>query len=442
MTQPTAITATATFRWTGRIGDLDGGTRRLIFDRSSTSDTTLEEKTRRLLQSVREDGDAALFRFAREYDRVDLQSLQVDMDRCHEALRSLDPALRQALERARANIASAAVAFRPLPTEVETESGVRVGRRPDALERAGIYAPGGRASYPSSLLMGAVTARVAGVQSVIVCSPPAPNGVPEGVLLAAAALAEVDAVYAVGGAGAIAAMTFGTETVPAVDIIAGPGNAYVAEAKRQVAAFVATDAPAGPSELLIIADAHARADVIAREVLAQAEHDPQAAVVVLCVGERVAQALTTAVARLLPDQQRAWIIRESLANNGAVLTARDYDEAIAFARAYAPEHLLLVVDPALESSLLASVRNAGTVFLGETSSVAFGDYMTGANHVLPTNGGARLRSGLSVLDFVRWTTWQRVDPPAATRLASDVAIFAESEGLPAHASAARQWERP
>jgi histidinol dehydrogenase len=256
-------------------------------------------------------------------------------------------------------------------------------------------------------------------------------------VLAAAALGGVSRVFALGGAGAIAAMAYGTESVPRVDRIVGPGNAYVAEAKLQVASVVAIDSPAGPSELLVLADESADPVLVARELLAQAEHDPLAAVVAVTTSARAAEAIRAALAELLPSQPRHSICAAALARQGAVLWADSLDSAIAFANAYAPEHLLLVLREL--DAALARVRNAGTVFVGASASVAFGDYMTGANHVLPTGGLARSYSGLSTLDFVRWTTYQRVSPAAAARLASDVGAFADAEGLPGHAMAARAW---
>jgi histidinol dehydrogenase len=285
--------------------------------------------------------------------------------------------------------------------------------------------------------MGVVPARVAGVDEVVVCSPPAASGAPPDLLLAAAAIAGADRVFAIGGAGAIAAMAYGTATVPRVDRIVGPGSAYVAQAKLRVTDAVSIDSPAGPSELLVIADASADADTVALEVLAQAEHDPQAAVVVVCLSREWAAACDTAIGSRLSAQPRVDIIREALASRGALLVAPNQDDAVAFANEYAPEHLLLAVDQ--PDVWLSRIRNAGTVFLGATSSVAFGDYLTGANHVLPTGGLARAYSGLSTLDFFRWTTYQRVDRPAAARLAADVEILARAEGLPAHAGAAAQW---
>lgn len=425
------------FRLQGALDAL-AGELAVLLDRATSSDESVRAGTAAILARVRGEGDAALRALARELDGVALDALEVPRPAMRRALDALDPALRRALERAAANIATAHRAFLPAPVEIETEPGVIVGRRADPLDAVGVYAPGGRAAYPSSLLMGAVPARVAGVGSVIVCSPPSSDGFPARVVLAAAALADVDRVFAIGGAGAVAAMAYGTESVPAVNRIVGPGNAWVAEAKLQVAGVAGIDSPAGPSELLVIVDDGAAPAAIAREVLAQAEHDPRAAVVVVAVGADVARAVGDAVCDALGREPRAAIIRRALASRGAVLSTPSLDAAVAFANRYAPEHLLLAVrDP---DAVLPCVRDAGTVFLGAASSVAFGDYMTGANHVLPTGRGARSYSGLSTLDFVRWTTYQRVTPAAAARLAADVATFAEAEGLPAHAAAARAWE--
>jgi histidinol dehydrogenase len=256
--------------------------------------------------------------------------------------------------------------------------------------------------------------------------------------LAAAELAEVDRLFAVGGAGAIAAMAYGTDSVPRVDRIVGPGNSYVAEAKLQLSGVVAIDSPAGPSELLVVTDGETDPLVIAREVMAQAEHDPQASVVVVAIGESVAQRIGAAIDAMTPIQERREIVAEALATRGGVLWAENMDEAVEFSNAFASEHLLISVRDA--ETFVPRFRNAGTIFVGETSSVAHGDYMSGANHVLPTGGLARSYSGLSVLDFIRWTTYQVVDRAAAAGLARDVGVFADAEGLPAHAATARQWE--
>ncbi len=422
----------------GSVASLDARARAVLFERGSASDPAVRDRTRRIIDRVRTEGDVALLAFAREFDGAVMDSLEVPRAAWRAALDALPAELRRSLERAAANIRQVHEAFRPIPRETVTADGVVIGRRPDPLARVGVYAPGGRAAYPSSLLMGVIPARVAGVGEVIVCSPPGRDGLPSAVLMAAAELAGADRLFAVGGAGAIAAMAYGTATIAAVDRIVGPGNAYVAEAKAQVASVTAIDSPAGPSELLVIADDSATPAVIARELLAQAEHDPQAAVVLVSTSETLLMDVEQRLAALLPREPRADVITAALSTRGALLLAASRDEAVAFANRWAPEHLLLAVRDA--ELLLPSVRNAGTVFVGETASVSFGDYMSGANHVLPTGGLSRAYSGLSTLDFYRWTTWQRIDRSAAARLAKDVAVFADAEGLPAHAASARQWQ--
>ncbi len=425
-------------RWTGACDALGVSDRRALFDRMGGGEARVTEATAVILARVRRTGDDALRALAWEFDGVALESLEVPKARWTSALDALDPQLRRAMDRAASNIGRVHEAFRPSTQEIESEDGVIVGRRPDPLERVGVYAPGGRAAYPSSVLMGVIPARVAAVGEIVVCSPPsAATGDPSAVVLAAAALANADRVFALGGAGAIAAMAYGTGTVPRVDRIVGPGNAYVAEAKLQVANVVAIDSPAGPSELLVIADDSVDPAVVAREVLAQAEHDPLAAVVVVAASEQVAEAVLASLALLLPAQPRADVILAALEGQGAVLWSASLEAAVDFSNAYAPEHLLLAV--ASPDVLFSRVRNAGTVFIGSCASVAFGDYMTGANHVLPTGGLARSYSGLSTLDFVRWTSYQRVTRDAAGRLGDDVGRFADCEGLGGHAIAARSW---
>ena len=427
---------TPKLRFGGTVAALSAADRAALLDRTTSGDAGLRQAVAAIVERVRREGDAALREMAARFDGVALESLEVDRARCRAALAALPAALRAAMERAAGNIARAHDAFRPVASEVETEPGVVVGRRPDPLGRVGVYAPGGRAAYPSSVLMGAIPARVAGVGEIVLCSPPSrETGRPSDVVLAAAALAGVERVFALGGAGAIAAMAHGTATVPRVDRIVGPGNAWVAEAKLQCAAACTIDAPAGPSELLVVADGGANARVIVREMIAQAEHDPLACVVAIVVGDTLADEVERALPAAAAAQPRREIVEAALAHAGGVLRARTRDEALALANEYAAEHLLLLVDE--PDAALAALRCAGTVFVGASSSVAFGDYMTGANHVLPTGGLARSWSGLSTLDFVRWTTYQRVEPAAARRMAADVGAFADAEGLSAHAAAAR-----
>lgn len=420
---------------------LDSAARRRLFERSTSRDPAVRDTVARIIARVRDAGDDALHALAVTHDGVRLEALEVDPAVVAAAPARIDPAVRGALERVAAALRAVHRTFVPQAGEIESRPGVIVGRRPDPLGRVGIYAPGGTATYPSSVLMGAVPARVAGVREILLCSPPASSGAPSDVLLAAAAIAGVTRVFALGGAGAIAAMAYGTASVPRVDRIVGPGNAWVAEAKLQVTGAVSIDAPAGPSELLAVADADADPAAVAADLIAQAEHDPRAAAVAVAVDAdpvragALADRIAACVAREAAATPRAGIVNAALAANGALLTAADRNAALAFAAAYAPEHLLLAVrDP---DAWLPAVRNAGTVYLGTGGSSVCGDYATGANHTLPTGGLARAYSGLSTLDFVRWTTWQRITPRGAAAMADDIERLALAEGLPAHAHAVR-----
>lgn len=424
-------------RFSGPLSALSEADMRSIIDRSSTPDIGIRDAVSAIISRVQQDGDAALRMLARELDGVELSAIEVSSESIAAAAAAADPSFIAALKRAARNIEAVHQSLLPVASEIVVEPGVVVGRRPDPLQRVGVYAPGGRAAYPSSLLMGVIPAKVAGVEEVMVCSPPGPDGLPAQAVLAAAFVAGADRVFALGGAGAIAAMALGTKTVPRAVKVVGPGNAFVAEAKLQLAAFVAFDSPAGPSELLIIADQSADPSVIAREAVAQAEHDPRAIVLVVTIGENVRAEVERALASEISAASRTDIVRLSLSERGGTLSVPALADAIDIANAFAPEHLLLAIaDP---DDALSSIRNTGTVFLGETSSVAFGDYATGANHVLPTGGMARSYSGLSTLDFIRWTTYQRIDRSGAAALSDDVATLANAEGLHAHAEAARAW---
>lgn len=427
-------------RYVGRIADMDPALRSELFQRAGTTSASVRQSVAEIVAQVRRSGDETLRDLASRFDGVTLSNLEVPMDDCRLALDQIETGVRQALERSARNIRAVHEACRPPATFVEPEPGIRILRRPDALARVGVYAPGGRAAYPSSVLMGAVPARAAGVQEVILCSPPDRTGRPAPIVLAAAALAGVDRVFAVGGAGAIAAMAYGTETIPRVDRIVGPGNAYVAEAKLQVGSAVAIDSPAGPSELLTLCDESADPKQVAIECVAQAEHDPDAAVMVVCMGPNMAAIIAGAVDDASAGATRRQIVAEALLRRGAVVEASDWSEAVTFANEWAPEHLLLIARK--PEQVVPKLANAGTIFVGATSSVAFGDYMTGANHVLPTGGLARSYSGLSTVDFVRWTTVQTIDRAAAGRMSGDVGALADVEGLPGHAAAARQWSAP
>ena len=420
----------------GKLGDIGEAERARLMDRVYAPEPAVVEAVSTIIARVALDGDAALLAMAERFDGARLEAVEVPRAAWRTA-REREPAeLVGALETARDRIA--AFHRRQLPTadEIELEAGIRLGRRPEPLATVGAYAPGGRAAYPSSVLMCVVPAKLAGVDQVVVCSPPSETGMPPAVVLAACDVAGADRLFAIGGAGAIAALAYGTKSVPPADKVVGPGNVYVSEAKRQLAGRIASDCLAGPSELLIVADGTASADVIARELVAQAEHDPDAVVVALVADEATADDVRAAVRQLTAAQPRREIIGQAFARGGALLVA-DANEALAFADAFAPEHLMLLVDD--PRAAMALVHGAGAIFLGPSSSVVFGDYTSGTNHVLPTVGQGRSQSGLSVADFIRWSTYQEIDAAGAARLADVTAVIASAEGLEGHAAAARAW---
>lgn len=422
----------------GPLADLAEEARRHLLERTPADEPRVAEQVAALMDDVRHRGDEALLEMAQRFDGVKLPALEVPRTAWDAAVEALDPAVRRALERATANVRRFHEAQLPADVTLEVEPGVRITRRWTPLQRVGVYAPGGRAAYPSSVLMGVVPARAAGVGEVVVCSPPGPGGLPPAEVLAACALAGADRLFALGGAGAVAALAFGTAAVPAVDAIVGPGNRWVTEAKRQVAGRVVIDSPAGPSEVLVLADAGADPALVAGELLAQAEHDPDAACVAVLAGpgaEDAARRVRDALAERLAAAPRRDVAAAALAYAGAVLTATTLGEAVAFTRAYAPEHLSVMTADA--AGVASRVTTAGTTFVGPWASVAFGDYLTGANHVLPTAGRARSFSGLSTQHYLRSYTVQEITAEGAASLAGDVAALAEAEGLPAHAEAAR-----
>ena len=412
-----------------------------IFDRRASNGPAVESAVATIITAVRTRGDDALFALARQFDNAELDALEVPRAVIEDALARLDPTVREALEEAAAAIRTFHAAQLSADLVVEARPGVRLGRRTEPLRRVGVYAPGGTAAYPSSVLMGVIPARVAGVEDVVVCSPPDSTGVPSAVVLAACAIGGVTRVFAAGGAGAVAAMAYGTRTIPRVAKIVGPGNAYVAEAKRQLSGIVGIDSPAGPSEILVIADATADADLVALELIAQAEHDTNASAIALFVNAPdVCAGVAGAIERIVPGQPRRQIIAAALSARGALVDVDSLASALALAEEYAPEHLSLMVAGAAD--IVRDVRAAGTIFVGAASSVAFGDYITGANHVLPTAGLARCWSGLAVEDFSRRVTWQEISADAAHELATPTRVLAEAEGLPAHALAATARLRP
>ena len=419
----------------GRLRDLSPATVARLLARTPSDDAGLAAAVSAILADVKARGDAALREMAASFDRVSLEAIEVPRRAWQDAAATLDPRVRSALERAAANIRRFHQAQVPTDITLEVEPGVRITRTWTPLGRVGVYAPGGRAAYPSSVLMGVVPAKAAGVGEVIVCSPPGPSGSPPREVLAACLIGGADRLFALGGAGAVAALTFGTESVPVVDAVVGPGNRWVTEAKRQVAGEVLIDSPAGPSEVLVLADASADARLVALELMAQAEHDPDAACVLVTTSSALAATTEGELAVQLASAPRADICRQALAASGAVLVADSLDEAVDFANRYAPEHLSVMTASAAIDAL--RVRTAGTTFVGPAASVAFGDYMTGANHVLPTAGRARSFSGLSTINYLRSFTIQTITPEGAASMVADVVALAEAEGLPAHASAAR-----
>ncbi len=404
-------------------------------------DDAVRDAVHRIIAAVRADGDDALRKYTERFDGCVVDALLVPPDAAKAALDAIDRELRDALELAAGRIrtyheAQAAV---PEPAGIDAD-GVRVTETVRPVDRAGIYVPGGRAAYPSTVLMTAIPAAVAGVPEIALCVPPGADGRVPDVTLAAAAIAGVDGLYRIGGAQAIAALAYGTESIRPVDVIVGPGNAYVSEAKRVVAGagIVGIESPAGPSELIVVADTTAPASFVAADLVAQAEHGPGGAVILVTDDPRVADAVDTeierALAELPPDRRSE--AESTLETGGRAVLVRDLDEALAVVNAFAPEHLeLMTSDP---EALLPLVRNAGAVFMGPFAPTAYGDYSSGANHVLPTSGAARFSSALRVDDFRKHVHVVRADAGAASgRVARAGRIIAEAEGLDAHAHSFR-----
>jgi len=418
-----------------RVSELTPEEAHRLFNRRPSDEPQLQASVTDILHRVRRDGDEALRFMAREFDGVELEALEVPPEVWEEALEALDPDLRKDLEEAARNIEIFHKAQIPEEVQVTVRPGVTLGRRAVPLPSVGVYAPGGRAAYPSSVLMGVVPAKAAGVEEIILCSPPGPSGLPPTEVLAAAAIGGASRVFALGGAGAIGAMAYGTTSVPAVDAIVGPGNRFVTEAKRQVAGDVLIDSPAGPSEVLVVADDGANPRLCALELICQAEHDPDAAVALVTDSADLLRAVRTSLLEEVSRAPRREIIETALADQGALLLADSLEEALALASDYAAEHLaLFTANPRAD---MEAVQTAGTVFLGQAAAVAYGDYITGANHVLPTGGLARSFSSLSTLHYLRMYTWQEISPEAAAAMSPSVERMATAEGLPGHAEAAR-----
>ena len=402
--------------------------------RGTAADGRVEATVRRIVAAVRRDGDRALLAFSRRFDGVRLRprDLRVPADALAAAYRALPAGVRRDLGLAATRIRRFHLRQREWSWSFRDRSGARLGQRIQPLDRVGVYVPGGRAAYPSTVLMTAVPARVAGVREVIAVSPVGPDG-DTPIVLAACHVAGIDAVYRVGGAQAIAALAYGTATVPRVDKIVGPGNVWVATAKRLCFGQVDIDAIAGPSEVLIVADGRADAELVAADMLAQAEHDPLAAAVCVTSDGRLAARVASALDRQLAVLPRRAVAARSLARFGAIVVTRSLHEAVGIANRLAPEHLELAVrDP---ERWLARVRHAGAIFLGQDAPEAFGDYLAGPNHVLPTGGTARFASPLGVYDFVKRTSVISVGPRTLARLGPAVVRLARLEGLEAHGRA-------
>ncbi|MGB5135612.1 MAG: histidinol dehydrogenase [Prochlorococcaceae cyanobacterium] len=389
-----------------------------------------------ILEQVRRDGDHALLELTQRFDGVRPEPLRIPPERLAAAWEACDPQLREALELAHRRILEFHQRQLPSDLDVEGPHGERLGRRWRPVERAGLYVPGGRAAYPSTVLMNAVPATVAGVQRLVMVTPPGPDGDPNPTVLAAAHLAGIEEIYRVGGAQAVGALAYGTETIPRVDVISGPGNLYVTLAKKAVYGRVAIDSLAGPSEVLVIADHTARVDQVAADLLAQAEHDPLAAAILLTTSAKLAAALPAALEQQLTGHPRAGITRAAIRDWGLVVVCDDLEGAAALSDRFAPEHLeLLVEDP---ESLADRIQHAGAIFLGPYSPEAVGDYLAGPNHTLPTSGTARFAGALSVETFLRHTSLIRFNRQALEATGAAVITLADSEGLHSHAESVRR----
>ena len=402
----------------------------------SAQDPKVEATVRAILEQVKNRGDAALLEYTARFDHwtpANAAALEIDPSSTSDARRQLPATVRAALETAAARIQDFHQRQLQPSWQYREADGTVLGQQITALDRAGLYVPGGKAAYPSSVLMNAIAAKVAGVRELIMVTP-APGGHVNATVLAAAALAGVDRVFRLGGAQAVAAMAYGTETIPGVDKIVGPGNAYVAAAKRFVFGVVGIDMVAGPSEILVIADGSTDPDWVAMDLFSQAEHDEIAQAVLLCPDAAYLDRVAASMVRQLADLPRADIIRASLTHRGALIRVRDLDEACEISNRIAPEHLeLSVAEP---ETLLPKIRHAGAIFMGKFSSESLGDYCAGPNHVLPTSRTARFSSPLGVYDFQKRSSIIHVSPDGALTLGKIAATLARTEGLEAHARAA------
>ena len=398
------------------------------------------ETVRAIIADVAQNGDAALLAYGEKFDGAKLDCLQVSEQEIDEAMAAIPQSLKKAMETAAANIRVFHSAQKREGFCMKNPDGTYMGQKVTPIEKVGLYVPGGTAAYPSTVLMDSIPAKIAGCKEIVMVTPPAKDGKVNPVILAAAKIAGVDRifkvtkVFKVGGAQAIAALAYGTQSVPKVDKIVGPGNAYVAEAKKQVFGRVSIDMIAGPSEILVVADATANPRFVAADLLSQAEHDKLASAVLVTDSRELALAVQAELEKQIPLLERAEIARASIDNNGKIIVADDLMQAIDIANTIAPERLELCVDNPF--AYLDAVRHAGSIFMGRNCPEALGDYLAGPNHTLPTAGTAKFSSPLSVDDFVKKTQYTYFTRDALAKVAGDVAAFARAEGLTAHARSA------
>jgi histidinol dehydrogenase len=407
-----------------------------LLDWSGVADDRVEGIVRDILADVRKRGDAAVVEHTRRLDRVEVSEaaeLELPAARLDQALETIPAEVREALEVAASRLRAYAERQKGESWSYTEDNGNVFGQQVTPIDRAGLYVPGGKAAYPSSVLMNAIPAKVAGVGQVVMVVP-TPEGAIDDTVLAAARLAGVDRVFTVGGAQAVGALAFGTETIPAVDKIVGPGNIFVAAAKREVFGRVGIDMIAGPSEILIVCDGHTDPDWIAMDLFSQAEHDQQAQAILVAPDPEFLEAVTASIERLLPEQPRAAIIARALESRGALIEVADLDAAIELVNRIAPEHLELSFEGAADR--LGEIRNAGAIFVGRYTAEALGDYCAGPNHVLPTSGTARFSSPLGVYDFQKRSSIIHCSAAGAAALAGTAACLARAEGLEAHARSA------
>jgi len=387
-----------------------------------------------IIRNVRQNGDKALLEYTKKFDKVELNSLQVSEAEFDEAFAAVEPRFLEVLRKAASNIRKFHQRQVRNSFIINEEDGIIIGQKVIPLDRAGLYVPGGTAAYPSTVLMDSIPAKIAGCREVVIVTPPNSQGKVNPVILAAARIAGVDRIFKVGGAQAIAALAYGTQTIPKVDKIVGPGNAFVAEAKKQVFGQVAIDMIAGPSEILIVADRKANPRHVAADLLSQAEHDKMASAVLVTDSDALAAVVQAELEVQIPKLERAEIARASIDQNGKIIVADDLDKVISISNEIAPEHLELCVEQPFD--YLSRVRHAGSVFLGRNCPEALGDYFAGPNHTLPTSGTAKFSSPLSVDDFVKKMQYTYYTRDALAKVAQDVAYFARAEGLTGHARSA------